>query len=129
DKRFGSRDLVYYDFLSSFVGKIGCTVFYTCVGSEIYGNTDCWTDEVKKLHAEAFDPKIAVNSAFMTNIYFLDCDDNGVKNAYESVRRFYEAEEEYIVTVSSFNDFEEFIRTGDYDKIPNCDGFRFIIDG
>lgn len=124
-KIFGERDLVYYDSMRSNQGKFAVTTIYTCLGAEMKGNDD-WSDEIKTMFSEAFDPKIAENSAFMTNINILDSNDHLVVNTYESAERFFEAEEENIVTINCFSDFEEFMRAGNFDGIPNCSSFSFL---
>jgi len=118
-KYFGQRDSTYYDFLRSHIG----TVFSLSIPIDIssYDNLP--------LLPESFGLKIGINSSFMTNINFIDTMDHQFINSFESTKRFFEAEEEPIITVSSFDEIDEFLDTENFSKIPSSDCFYFVDTG
>jgi len=115
-KYFSQRDSNYYDFLNSHIG----TVFSLSIPIDIssYNNLP--------LLSESFGLKIGINSSFMTNINFIDTRDHQFINSFESTKRFFEAEEEPIVTVSSYDEIDEFLDTGNFSDIPSSDCFYFV---
>lgn len=124
---FVQRDSTYYSFFSSFVGKVSAISIYTSISSED-PNYSLMSDGMKKIWAESIDPKIDASSSFMTNVKFVDSGDGDFIKSSESARRFLDAEEGSIVTVSSYEEFDEFVKSGKIYGLPCCGGFRFIDD-
>lgn len=114
----------YYDFLKSNEGKVLTVDVKTRPIAESSGYESI-DDGLKKALTEALDPKVEVNSNFVTSIGFVDDKDHQLINSSEYIKGFFDAEEGSIITVNNFDEFDEFLQTGDFSKIPSTLGIGF----
>ena len=126
--RFGRRDDIYYDFLKSLEGKALTIDLKTRPVSESSG-FDSLDDNAKTALTESLDPKVEASFDYVTNVYFVDDQDHQLINASEYIKQLFEAEGGPIITVSTYSEFEEFVKNCDFSSIPSSLGVAYIIDG
>lgn len=124
-KYFIKRDNDYYDFLKIYKNKTCAIGINTCVTSE-YPYYKFMDEGMIKTSTESLDPKVEINSSFMTNVNFVDDEDHLLRESDESAKLFFEAEEIQIITVTNFDEFDEFLETENWNGIPSTGGFYFV---